>query len=141
MPMTPWLATEPSIALASGSRRPRATGERPRIAAYLDSTDPAEHDALFAELLALEVELRREDGESPGIEEYVAEFPDREAVVAKIFSELEPSRALPDRTRDNGFPATACQATENLRGPRRFPIHSPAFRRRSASSRRSATTS
>jgi serine/threonine protein kinase len=67
-------------------------GERPRIAAYLESSAPAEHDAMFHELLALELELRREQGENPGRDEYVAEFPDRTAVVATIFAELERPR-------------------------------------------------
>jgi serine/threonine protein kinase len=79
-------------------------GERPRVADYLASSDPAEHDALFVELMALEVELRREGGETPGIDEYVAEFPDRKAVVEKIFSELEPHWPSPARTRDNARP-------------------------------------
>jgi serine/threonine protein kinase len=84
-------------------------GERPRIAAYLDAADPAEHDALFPELLALEVELRREDGELPGVDEYAEEFPDRAAVVARIFSELESPRASPGRTRENGRPGDRSQ--------------------------------
>ncbi len=65
------------------------TGERPRIAVYLEPSTPDQHDAMFPELLALELELRREQGENPGQEDYVAEFPDRAAVIATIFAELE----------------------------------------------------
>ncbi len=82
----------------------RGAGERPRIAAYLDAIDPADRDALFSELLPLEVELRREDGESPAIDEYLADFPGREAVVARIFAELEDAAAPPGRTRDHRHP-------------------------------------
>jgi serine/threonine-protein kinase len=64
-------------------------GERPRIAVYLDSSAPADRDAMFRELLALEVELRRGQGEDPGRDDYIAEFPDRAAMVATIFAELE----------------------------------------------------
>ncbi len=60
---------------------------------------------MFHELLALELELRRERGEDPGRDEYVAEFPDRAAVVATIFAELESSqerRPPTDRLRWRG---------------------------------------
>jgi serine/threonine-protein kinase len=64
-------------------------GERPRIADYLESAPPAQRDAMFAELLALELELRREQGESPCRDEYLADFPDRADAIAGLFSEAE----------------------------------------------------
>ncbi|MGP0063699.1 MAG: serine/threonine-protein kinase [Isosphaeraceae bacterium] len=77
-------------------------GERRRIADFLDETDMGDRDAMFPELLALEIELRREGGEGPGIDEYVEEFPDRGEVVARIFAELEPPPPSPGRTLENG---------------------------------------
>ena len=79
-------------------------GEWPRISAYLASADPAEHDTLFPELLALELELRRDGGETSCADEYVAKYPGLEAVVRRIFSELESPPPSPGRTREDGNP-------------------------------------
>jgi serine/threonine-protein kinase len=65
----------------------RRAGESPSISAYLDSFDQAGRNGLFRELLALEIELRRGEGESPVVEEYVARYPGREAAVREVFAE------------------------------------------------------
>jgi serine/threonine-protein kinase len=71
----------------------RRAGESPEIAAYLESFDPAGRSGLFRELLALEIELRREEGQTPAIEEYLARFPDRAAAVRGVFVEDSRSEA------------------------------------------------
>src|SRR5579883_1410133 len=68
-------------------------GERPTIATYLEASDPDERSALFRELLALEVELRREQGEDPTVDEYLAQFADRQALIAVVFSQIETASA------------------------------------------------
>src|SRR5207248_3906184 len=64
-------------------------GGRPQIASYLDSSDPSERSALVRELLALELELRREQGEHPDVGEYVARFPQWQALIAATFAQNE----------------------------------------------------
>ena len=117
-----------------------ATRERPRIADYLDAADPADHEAMFPELLALEVELRREGGESPGIDEYLAEYPDREAVIGRIFSELEPPQPSPDGREKTAVRVTVHEVRKTMRVPRRFLISTRVAPGKSAISRRSATS-
>ncbi len=62
-------------------------GPRPTIADSLEHAAPAERDELFRELLALEIELRQEDGETPAVAEYAARFPDRAQAVEAVFAE------------------------------------------------------
>src|SRR5262249_40569968 len=51
--------------------------------------------------LGLELELRREQGETPARDEYVAEFPDRSEVIATLFTEVED-------LRNGNRPAVGC---------------------------------
>jgi serine/threonine protein kinase len=58
-------------------------GLRPCIEAFLDEGPPAHRSALLYELIRIELELRRELGESPRVDEYRERFPlDREPVDA-----------------------------------------------------------
>jgi serine/threonine-protein kinase len=66
-------------------------GEAPSIADYVGDLGPAGQQEHFRELLALEIELRREGGEDPTPEEYVRRFPGSESVVHAIFRETEPT--------------------------------------------------
>jgi hypothetical protein len=50
-------------------------GAQPRIEEYLTNAADAERAALLHELLGIELELRRERGEQPSGDEYVAAFP------------------------------------------------------------------
>jgi serine/threonine-protein kinase len=70
----------------------RAGGAR-RIEDYLEHQPEPDRPALFGELLALELELRRDRGEHPGLDEYRARFPDHAADVVRIFCESN----LPER--------------------------------------------
>jgi len=68
-------------------------GNPPAIAEYLDSAEPDGRDELFRELLALEIELRREAGQDPTVEEYVDRFPARDAAVRAVFCESASTEA------------------------------------------------
>ena len=52
-----------------------STAHRPRIEDYLGDTPEPERSALLHELLALEIEYRRQAGEHPSREEYQTRFP------------------------------------------------------------------
>ncbi len=57
-------------------------GRQPRIEDYLEKVATPVHDALLKELIAAEVDLRRNAGEEVQIEEYQRRFPDQHEVVA-----------------------------------------------------------
>src|SRR5262249_8959916 len=59
-------------------------GCEPRIEAFRAGPAPPQRAALFRELLALEVELRRDRGERPDPREYRARFPDHAAAIAAV---------------------------------------------------------
>jgi eukaryotic-like serine/threonine-protein kinase len=77
-------------------------GEAPSISDYLGDLGPSGDEERFRELLALELELRREAGDEPTADEYVARFPGCEAVVCAVFREAEPTSG----TRGGAGPAT-----------------------------------
>ncbi len=70
-------------------------GERPSIADALAAVAEALRPALFQELLAIEVEQRREGGERVAVGEYRERFPDQVAIVDDLFC-----RQTDDQDRD-----------------------------------------
>jgi serine/threonine-protein kinase len=64
-------------------------GQRPAISSFLDEVGALERPALLRELLALELELRRAQGESPSVGEYLRQFPDRQPLIADVFAQIE----------------------------------------------------
>jgi tetratricopeptide (TPR) repeat protein/tRNA A-37 threonylcarbamoyl transferase component Bud32 len=64
---------------------------RPRIEDCLDEAAPAERSGLLRELLQVELELRRGDGEDPGIEEYRGRFPGCHRLIAEAFAHVDRS--------------------------------------------------
>jgi serine/threonine protein kinase len=67
-------------------------GLRPRIEAFLDEGPPAHRAELLHDLLRIELELRRERGESPHLDEYAGRFPlDRELVDAAFSNRTDGS--------------------------------------------------
>jgi serine/threonine protein kinase len=87
-------------------------GNEPRIEEYLAEADGPQRAALFRELLALELELRRARGERPDAREYRTRFPDRAAAIAAAFT---PESAAPAGTDTSPGDLPAAQpATESL---------------------------
>jgi serine/threonine protein kinase/formylglycine-generating enzyme required for sulfatase activity len=62
---------------------------QPRIEEYLDRTELEGRPDLLRALLATELELRRADGDTPNIEEYLDRFPDEAAMVRALFQSTE----------------------------------------------------
>src|SRR5688572_7747664 len=50
-------------------------GQRPRIEDFVDRVPGSMAQALFRELLEIELQTRRKAGESPRVEDYIARFP------------------------------------------------------------------
>ena len=63
------------------------SGLHPAIEQAVERWDGPERSALLEELLALELELRREAGESPALNDYRARFPDQPGLVERAFAE------------------------------------------------------
>src|SRR4051812_295375 len=60
-------------------------GDRPRIEDELAGCPVPAWPEMFAELLALEIELRRDRGDRPAAREYLARFPDQEPAINAAF--------------------------------------------------------
>src|SRR5262249_26219366 len=69
-------------------------GDSPAIADFLESLEPAARPELFRELLALELELRRGEGQQPTPAEYLARFPGWEPAVGAVFDEIDRTVSL-----------------------------------------------
>src|SRR5438445_3136144 len=63
-------------------------GRRPRVEAYLGKMAEPERTELLEELIRLELDYRAQRGERPSQEEYTLRFPEREALIAAIFTEV-----------------------------------------------------
>ena len=71
-------------------------GPRPRIEDFLAEVDEARRPLLLEELLRVERELRRRDGEEPDPEEYSRRFSGHAALIDAVFGP-EPARSAADR--------------------------------------------
>jgi WD40 repeat protein len=60
-------------------------GPRPRIEDYLAEIDDERRARLLEELLRVECELRRRDGEEPGLEQYALRFSQHAALIEAVF--------------------------------------------------------
>ena len=70
-------------------------GRRPRIEDYLAEAPEPERAALsLRELLALELELRSNDGERPEPQEYRERFPGHVELIDRILNEAGPSAPM-----------------------------------------------
>ena len=85
-------------------------GTRPRIEDHLTAVEESQRPALLVELLRVELELRRREGEQPGPEDYAARFPRHTALVEAVL------RPEPDRPAVGGprhdLPTIAPGATD-----------------------------
>jgi serine/threonine-protein kinase len=71
-------------------------GQRPKIELILQQAGRDQEDALFDELMILEIELRRASGETPTPDEYRARFPQASGRVDGIFSQVgDPAAGAP----------------------------------------------
>ncbi len=61
------------------------SGSRESIRVILDDCPIEHYDAVLAELIALEVELRVAAGETPAMDSYLSLFPQHPAVVQRAF--------------------------------------------------------
>lgn len=61
-------------------------GQNPRIEACMANAPAVVQDRLLAELLAMEIEYRTQQGESPARDEYLQRFPEQEGVIAGVFA-------------------------------------------------------
>ncbi len=75
---------------------------RPRIEDYLERTDSEGRSTLLRAILATELELRRIEGETPSLLEYLSRFPTEVGVIrGRVPSQPTPSAVslTPDRSR------------------------------------------
>ena len=71
-------------------------GHRPRIEDFLEEAPPANWPESLHSLLRIEVEIRRQHGESPRADEYAERLPaDRELIDSVFSEEPEASRWCP----------------------------------------------
>ena len=61
-------------------------GTGPRIETFLAEAPEAARDGLLAELLAMEVEYRTQQGDKPQPDDYIQRFPQQESVIASVFA-------------------------------------------------------
>ena len=85
-------------------------GYAPRVEDFVAQADPPQRVALLRELIALDVELRRDCGERPDPCEYRARFPDRNAGITAVF---DPESAT---SFGGGSSPTVLSATQPLTG-------------------------
>ncbi|XZE55399.1 bifunctional serine/threonine-protein kinase/formylglycine-generating enzyme family protein [Planctomycetaceae bacterium SH139] len=63
------------------------TGEKPQIESFLPSLTEEERPALLRELIAIEVELRLDQGDTPLASEYTLRFPQQSRFIQQLFGE------------------------------------------------------
>ena len=73
-------------ALCDRFDRELVQGAGPRIETFLAEAPKSARDGLLAELLAMEIEYRSEQGDAPQCEEYIRRFPEQERNIAGVFS-------------------------------------------------------
>jgi serine/threonine-protein kinase len=69
-------------------------GPRPKIEQFLDQVAAVERPPLLRELLAIELEIRRDRGEAPTAQEYITRFPDNAPLVNDVFSAAGPTEPV-----------------------------------------------
>ena len=96
-----------------------SNGERPDIADFLERADSADHDDLFAELLALELDYRSDHDETPRADEYTSRFPDRAGAIDRVFADcgLVDDALFIDRLASSGL--RSAEQIERIRGEER----------------------
>jgi eukaryotic-like serine/threonine-protein kinase len=75
-------------------------GGRPAIELHLEGLGPVERTAVLHELVALEIQLRSEEGDCPKLTEYMNRFPDDAPIVATAFGLSKNTPAVPAPAKD-----------------------------------------
>lgn len=79
-------------------------GKRPRLEAFVDRVPDPHRNLLLEELLLLELEQRRTNGESPTLAEYTRRFPRQTDTLARVFTQSQGLAAeLRPRESDAGL--------------------------------------
>jgi WD40 repeat protein/tetratricopeptide (TPR) repeat protein/predicted Ser/Thr protein kinase len=65
------------------------SGQVPHLETFLDRAPPASRNALFQQLLVLEVEYRRDLGQAPSVSEYLERFPEFADVIRQASDSIE----------------------------------------------------
>src|SRR5437016_11578732 len=76
--------------------------QRPRIEDYLPQRDEDGHPVLLRELILLDAEYRRQNGERPAAAEYRRRFPQDAALIDAVFSDA--NSAGPTKSRGHTGP-------------------------------------
>ena len=90
-------------------------GPRPRIEDFLATTTEAGLSILLRELIALEIELRIQQGDEPLAEEYQARFPALEANILQAMIDEVRNNSPPATSRSPGGVAASSGATQTKR--------------------------
>lgn len=61
-------------------------GDGPRIESFLAEAPETVHDGLLSELLAMEIEYRSEQGDTPQPGEYIPRFPEQRSLITGVFA-------------------------------------------------------
>ncbi len=80
---------------------------KPRIEDFLAESEEANQTKLFEELLKVELELRRDDGEAPTASEYQRRFPDHATLIKVVFAGRGSLAATGDWSEEVRPPATS----------------------------------
>jgi hypothetical protein len=91
-------------------------GRNPRIETYLDWVEPSEREKLLRELLTIEIELRRQSGEKPQPEQFLARYPDWAEAITVAFSAGAITGAFAKTTVEVDSAAGACPPISTERG-------------------------
>lgn len=100
------------------------SGLRPRIENYLADVAPSVRETLFLALLRAELETQV-DGDEPLFifrGQYLDRFPDRKAAVARVFAELEASKATISHVDSSPAPSETIAATPEIPASLPWPV-------------------
>ncbi len=72
------------------------TGRRPALQSFLERIEPPARDALFRELLLLDLWYRQKRGEQPAAVDYLEPFPHDAAIIEVVFRDASPEASAAD---------------------------------------------
>jgi len=93
-----------------------SSGDRPEIGDAVRSAPAAAREALFGELIALELELRTRTGELPQIDRYLGQYPDRAEAIHRAFGEFQTWAQSTSAIDESLKPGIASRDQDTARG-------------------------